>query len=85
MKEQGAKKKKLSTKVHRDEIHGNLWLEQQKLILMKFSMNIVKPVNILVSFHDKFSSSLGLVYIEEEVMSSILCAITIGCLLDAMK
>jgi hypothetical protein len=85
MKDQGAAKQILSTEVHRDGIHGKLWLSQQKLILMKFSMNIVKPVNILVSFHYKFSSSLGHVYKEEKVMSCILCAISVGGLLDAMK
>jgi hypothetical protein len=52
---------------------------------MKFSMNIVKPVNILVAFHYKFYSSLGLVYKEEKVMSRIPCSISIGGILYVMK
>jgi hypothetical protein len=43
---------------------------------MKFSIEIIKPVNIHVAFHDDFSSSLGHVYIEEKVISLIPCAIS---------
>jgi hypothetical protein len=85
MKDQGAAKQILSTEVHRDGISGKLWLSQQKLILMKLIMNIVNPVNILVSFHYKFSSILGLVYIEEKIMSHIPCVSTIEGLLYVMK
>jgi hypothetical protein len=52
---------------------------------MKLNMNIVKPINIPVSFHYKFSSSLGHVYKEENVMSHIPCAILIGGMLYVMK
>ena len=43
--------------------NGKLWLE--------FSMNIVKPVFIPLAFHYKFSSSIGLIYKEEKVMSRV--------------
>jgi hypothetical protein len=46
--------------VHKDG-NGKLWLE--------FSMNIVKPVFIPLSFHYNFSSSIGPVYKEEKVMN----------------
>jgi hypothetical protein len=85
MKDQGAEKQILSTEIHRDNIHGKLWLSQYKSIVMKFSMNIVKHVNIPIAFHYKFSSSLGHVYKEEMVMSRILCVISVGGLLYAMK
>jgi hypothetical protein len=48
-------------------------------------MKIMKPSNIHVSFHYKVSSSLGLVYNEEKIMSRILCVSSVGSLLDVMK
>jgi hypothetical protein len=85
MKDQGVTKQILSIEVHIDGIHGNFCLSQHKSILMKFNMNIVKPVNILVSFHYKFSSNLGHVYKEEKVMSRISCVISVASILFVMK
>jgi hypothetical protein len=51
----------LGIEEHKDGKNGNLWLSQQKSTvntLMRFSMNIVKPVNIPLAFHCKLSSSL---------------------------
>jgi hypothetical protein len=62
MRDQGGTKQIKGMEVH---IYGNgkLWLE--------FSMNIVKLVFIPLAFHYKFSSSIGLVYKEEIVMSRV--------------
>jgi hypothetical protein len=43
----------LVMEIHRDSKNGNLWLSQQKYvekILMRFSMNNVKPVEIPFGF-----------------------------------
>ena len=74
MKDRGATKQILGIEVYRDRNNGKMWLSQQKSmekIPMRFSMNIVKPVDILLAFHCKFSSSLCLGYEEEKVLSSI--------------
>jgi hypothetical protein len=73
MRDQGAAKQIMGMEVHRDG-NGKLWLE--------FSMNIVKPIFIPLSFHYKFSSSIGPVYKEEKVMSHVS---SIGGLLCVMK
>lgn len=73
MRDQGAAKQIMGMEVHRDG-NGKLWLE--------FSKNIVKPVVIPLAFHYKFSSSIGPVYKEEKVMSSVS---SVGGLLYAMK
>jgi hypothetical protein len=73
MRDQGATKKIMGMEVHRDG-NGKLWLE--------FSMNIVKPLFIPVSFHYKFSSSTRPVYKEEKVMSPVS---SIGGMLYVMK
>jgi hypothetical protein len=52
----------MGMEVHIDG-NGKLWLE--------FSMNIVKLVFIPLAFHYNFSSSIGLVYKEENVMSRV--------------
>jgi hypothetical protein len=88
MKDLGATKQILGIRVHRDKKIGKLWLSQQKSmekILMWFSMNIVKLVNIPIVFHCKFSSSLYLVCKEEKVMSRVLHVNTIGRLMFAIK
>jgi hypothetical protein len=54
--------------------NGKLWLE--------FSMNIVNLVFIPLTFHYKFSSSIGPIYKEEKVMSHVS---SVGCLLYVMK
>jgi hypothetical protein len=63
----------MGMEVHKDG-NGKLWLE--------FSMNIVRPVFIPLSFHYKFSSSIGPVYKEEKVMSRVSL---VGGLLYVMK
>jgi hypothetical protein len=62
MRDQGAATKIKGMEVYIDG-NGKLWLE--------FSMNIVKPIFIPVSFHYKFSSSIGHVYKEEKVVSFV--------------
>jgi hypothetical protein len=60
MKDLGATKQILGIRVHRNRKNGKLWLSQQESmvkILMRFSMKIVKPVNIPLAFHCKLSSS----------------------------
>jgi hypothetical protein len=52
----------MGMEVHID-INDKLWLE--------FNMNIVKRVFIPLSFHYKFSSSIGSVYKEEKIMSRV--------------
>jgi hypothetical protein len=47
--------------IHRDKKNGKLWLSQQKYvekILMRFSMNNVKPIKIPLASHFKLSLSL---------------------------
>jgi hypothetical protein len=73
MRDQGATKNIMGMEVHRDG-NGKLWLE--------FSMNIIKPICIPLSFHYKFDSSICPVYKEENVMSHV---ISIGGLLYVMK
>jgi hypothetical protein len=63
----------MGMEVYRDG-HGMLWLE--------FNMNIVKPIFIPLSFHYNFSSSIGLVYKEEKLMSRVG---SVGGLLYVMK
>jgi hypothetical protein len=62
MRDQGATKQIMGIEVHKDG-NGKLWLE--------FNMNIVKPIFIPLAFHYKFSSSIGLVYKEEKVVSRV--------------
>jgi hypothetical protein len=55
MKDLGAIKQILGM-IHRDKKNGKLWLLQQKYvekILMRFSMNNVKPVHIPLASHFK--------------------------------
>ena len=62
MKDQGVAKQILGIKVHKDGENGMLWLSQYNSmdkILMMFSMNIMKPINIPLAFHCKLSSSLS--------------------------
>jgi hypothetical protein len=73
MRDQGEGKKIMSMEVHIDG-NGNLWLE--------FSMNIVKPIFIPLSFHYNFSSCIGHICKEENVMS---CVSSVGGLLYVMK
>jgi hypothetical protein len=40
-------------KIHRDRKNGKFWLSKHKSILMKFGMNIVKPIDIPLAFHCK--------------------------------
>jgi hypothetical protein len=79
MKDQG------KTKQIIEVISDKTWLSQHNSLVVKFSMNIVKPANIHVSFHYKFSSSLDRVYKEKKVISLIGCAIKIGGILYEMK
>jgi hypothetical protein len=72
-RDQGAAKQIMGMEVHRYG-NGKLWLE--------FNMNIIKPVFIPLAFYYKFSSSIGLVYKEEKVMSR---ASLVGGMLYAMK
>jgi hypothetical protein len=62
MRDQGAAKQIMGMEVYIDG-NGKLRLE--------FSMNIVKPIFIPLAFHYKFSSSIGPVYKEENVMSCV--------------
>jgi hypothetical protein len=73
MRDQGETKQIMGMEVHRDG-NGKLWLE--------FSMNILKSVFLPVSFHYKFSSSIGHVYKEENVMSRVS---SVGGLVYVMK
>jgi hypothetical protein len=73
VRDHGATKQIMGMEVYRDG-NGKLWLE--------FSMNIVEPIFIPLSFHYTFSSSIGHVYIEEKVMSHVS---SIGVLLYVMK
>jgi hypothetical protein len=73
MRDQGEAKQIMGIEVYRDG-NGKLWLE--------FSMNIVKPVFVPLSFHYKFYSSIGSVYKEEKVMSRVS---PVGVLLYVMK
>jgi hypothetical protein len=73
MRDQGEAQKIMGMDVHRYG-NGNLWLE--------FNMNIVKLVFIPLAFHYKFSSSIGLVYKEEKVMSRVS---SVGGVLYLMK
>jgi hypothetical protein len=73
MRDEGVAKQIMGMEVHRYG-NGNSWLE--------FSMNIVKPIFIPLSFHYKFSSSIRPVYKEEKVMS---CVSLVGSLLYVMK
>ena len=61
MKDLGSSKKILGMDIHRDRKNGKLWLSQQKYvekILMRFSMNDVRPIHIPLASHFKLSSSL---------------------------
>jgi hypothetical protein len=61
MKCLGETKQILGIDVHIDKKNAKLWLSQQNFmvnILMRFSMNIVKPINIPLSFHCNISSIL---------------------------
>jgi hypothetical protein len=62
MRDQVEQNQTMGMEVYRDG-NGKLWLE--------FRMNIVKPVFIPLAFEYKFSSSIGLVYKEEKVMSHV--------------
>jgi hypothetical protein len=73
MRDQGVEKQNMGIEGHEDG-NGTLWLE--------FSMNIVKPVFIPLTFHYKFSSSIGHVYKEEKVMSHVS---SVGVFLYVMK
>jgi hypothetical protein len=73
MRDQEATKQIMGMEVHRDG-NDKLWLE--------FSRNIVKLVFIPLAFHYKFSSSIGHVYKEENVMSRVS---SVGGLLYVMK
>ena len=73
MRDQGAAKQIMFMEVYKDG-NGKLWL--------KFRMNIVKLVFIPIVFHYKFSSSIGHVYKEENVMFRVS---SIGGLLHVMK
>ena len=73
MRDQGAAKQIMGMEVHRYG-NGKVWLE--------FNMNIIKPFFIPLAFHYKFSSSIGPVYKEENVMS---CVSLVGGLLYVMK
>jgi hypothetical protein len=50
MKDQGETKQIVGIEVHIDDNNGKLWLQ--------FIMNMVEPINIPISFHYKFSSSI---------------------------
>lgn len=52
---------------------------------MRFNMKGVKPVNIPFSFHSNLSSSLCPIYKEENVVSLIPYANTVGGLMNVMK
>jgi ATP-binding cassette subfamily B (MDR/TAP) protein 1 len=61
MKDLGATKQILGIEIHKDMKHGKLWFSQQRYverILLRFNMNNVKPINIPLTSHFKFSSSL---------------------------
>jgi hypothetical protein len=73
MRDQGVGKQIKGMKIYRDG-NAKLWLE--------FSMNIIKPVFIHLTFHYKFSSSIGHVYKEYKVMSHVS---SVGGLLYVMK
>jgi hypothetical protein len=73
MTDQGAEKQIKGMEVYKDG-DGKLWLE--------FSKNIVKPIFIPLAFHYKFSSNIGRVYEEENVM---FCVSSVGGLLYVMK
>lgn len=73
MRDQGAAKQIMGMELHKDG-NGKLWLE--------FSKNFIKLVVIPLAFHYKFSSSIGPIYKEEKVMSSVSL---VGGLLYAMK
>jgi hypothetical protein len=64
----------MGMEVYRDG-NGKMWLE--------FSVNIVKPVLIPLAFHYKFSSSIGLVFKEENVMSHV--SLVGGLLYDVVR
>jgi hypothetical protein len=73
MRDQGAAKKIKGMKIYRDG-NSKMWLE--------FNMNIIKLGFIPLSFHYKFSSSIGPIYKEEKVMSRVSL---VGGLLYVMK
>ena len=62
MRDQGAAKQIMGIEVHGNG-NGKLWLE--------FNMNIVKPIFIPVALHCNFSSRIGPIYKEENVMSHV--------------
>jgi len=88
MKDLGATKQILGMEIQRDKKNGMLWLSQQKYvekILMRFSMNDVKPVHIPLASH--FKISLGLCPNNDEekyYMSRVPYANQMGSLMYAM-
>eukprot|EP00253_Pinus_taeda_P006637 PITA_06637 len=88
MKDLGATRQILGMEIFRDRSNGKLWLSQQKYIekiLLRFGMDIVKPVSVPLASHFKLSSSLCPHTNEEnDYMSRIPYANVAGCLMYAM-
>eukprot|EP00253_Pinus_taeda_P026081 PITA_26081 len=88
MKDLGAARQILGMEIFRDRSNGKLWLSQQKYIekiLLRFGMDNVKPVSVLLASHFKLSSSLCPNTDEEkDYMSRIPYANVVGCLMYAM-
>ena len=68
MKDQGEVRKNIG---HRSTQRWEIWENIVEKILMRFSMNVVKSVNILFAFYRNIYSSLCPFYKEEKVMSRI--------------
>jgi hypothetical protein len=59
MKDLGVTKQILGIEAYRDGKNGKYGCHKSmEKILMRFNMNIVKPINIPLAFHCKISSSL---------------------------
>jgi hypothetical protein len=87
MKDPRVAKTNLGHKNTQRQKHGKLWLSQQKSmkkILMKFNMNILKPINISLDLHCNISLSCRGSK-EEKVMSHVLHGDIVGRLMFAME
>jgi hypothetical protein len=88
MKDLGATKQILGMEIHRDRKNGKMWLSKHKYvekILMRFSMNNVKPIQIRLASHFKLSSGLCPSNEEEkDYMSRVPYVNAVGSLMHAM-
>ena len=88
MKDCGAAKQILGIEIHKDKKNGKLSFSQEKYvekIVERFKMNKAKPVNVPLASHFKLSSNLCPSSVEEnDYMSRVPYANTVGCLMYAM-